>query len=346
MRNGAGKQREQNLDGRRVFKYVLGLLGLAALCVALYFVGRHFELSQYGGETVRGDLSQKADERRIITYDGAEYYYNNSLLNILIMGIDQDSENESSATQFRNGGQADFLMLMIIDPDTKRVSRLQIDRDTMTEITVLGVFGNPAGTRTAQICLSHGFGDGKAQSSEYTVDAVEKLLFGVNVDFYVALNLDSIPVLNDAVGGVTVLIEDDYAQYDPAMAQGETVTLMGDQAEMFVRWRLNVGDGTNASRMRRQNTYLSALTDKVYENISENANFIGTLYDAVGDGMVTDMKRGRMINEVNKAYKYDQGTVLSAQGEHIIGDDGFVEFIADQKALEKLVLDTFFLPVD
>lgn len=346
VRNGDRRQRAQDLDKRRMAKYVLCLVGLVVLCVLLYFIGRHIELSQYGEEVVRGDLSSKVDERRIITYENVEYYYNSALLNVLVMGIDQETEAAAGTNEYRNGGQADFLMLLIIDPETKSISRMQIDRDTMAEITVLGVFGNPAGTRTSQICLSHGFGDGKAQSSEFTVDAVEKLLFGTPVDFYVALNLDSIPVINDMVGGVTVLIEDDYTQYDPSMAPGTTVTLLGEQAEMFVRWRTNVGDGTNASRMRRQNVYLAALTDALFERISQSASFIGTLYDTMGDGMVTDMKRGRMINEVNKAYRYEQNEVLSIAGEHRIGEDGFMEFIADQKALEKLVLDTFFIPVN
>ena len=34
------------------------------------------------------------------------------------------------------------------------------------------------------------------------------------------------------------------------------------------------------------------------------------------------------------------------EGEHSIGIDGFMEFHADQAKLEKLVLDTFYLPHD
>src|SRR5699024_12834204 len=62
----------------------------------------------------------------------------------------------------------------------------------LTPITILGVLGNPSGMRTAQISLSHGFGDGGAQSCELTVEAVSNLLLGEKIDFYVAMNLDGI----------------------------------------------------------------------------------------------------------------------------------------------------------
>lgn len=73
------------------------------------------------------------------------------------MGVDRDSGE--------TGGQADFLQLLVIDDVGKTVKRLPIDRDTMTPITVLGVLGNRSGVRTAQLSLSHGFGDGKAEAA-------------------------------------------------------------------------------------------------------------------------------------------------------------------------------------
>lgn len=69
------------------------------------------------------------------------------------------------------------------------------------------------------------------------------------------MNMDGISELNDLAGGVTVTLEDDFSSIDPAMAKGTTLTLHGDQAETFVRSRMTVGDGTNASRMERQEAF-------------------------------------------------------------------------------------------
>ena len=133
----------------------------------------------------------------------------------------------------------------MIDSKDKTVRQLKIDRDTMAEVTVLGMLGNPVGTTQMQISLAHGFGDGKEESCGYARDAVSRLMQGENIDFYLAMSLDGISVLNDLAGGVTVTLEDDFSAADPAMTKGATLTLQGDQAEIFVRRRMDIGEGTN-----------------------------------------------------------------------------------------------------
>ena len=59
------------------------------------------------------------------------------------MGIDR--AGDAVVSGYRNGGQSDFLRLMVIDSAAKRITQLQIDRDTMTPITILGVLGQDGG---------------------------------------------------------------------------------------------------------------------------------------------------------------------------------------------------------
>ena len=74
--------------------------------------------------------------------------------------------------------------LIVIDSKNKTVRQLKIDRDTMAEVTVLGMLGNPVGTTKMQISLAHGFGDGREESCGYARDAVSRLLQGESIDFY------------------------------------------------------------------------------------------------------------------------------------------------------------------
>lgn len=74
--------------------------------------------------------------------------------------------------------------LIVIDSKNKTVRQLKIDRDTMAEVTVLGMLGNPVGTTKMQISLAHGFGDGREESCGYARDAVSRLLQGECIDFY------------------------------------------------------------------------------------------------------------------------------------------------------------------
>ena len=307
----------------------------------LFLVGEWLESQQEQPET-RGDYHWRyaADEQEI---NGKLYRPKTNLSTILFMGIDRDSTEEQ--TGFRNGGQADFLRLIVIDRSAKTISQLAIDRDTMTPIIVLGVLGNRSGYRTLQISLSHGFGDGKGQSCELTVEAVSNLLFGAHINGYVAMNMDGISVLNDSLGGVTVTLEDDFSALDPEMTVGKTMTLKGRQAELYVRSRMNMAVGTNSARMARQQTYISQMMDLLNKKIRGSSEFIGRLYDDLSSFVVTDFSRAQMINEAWSARNYTHNPVMELSGEHVIGADGFMEFHVDETALQEIVLQLFYQEV-
>ena len=139
-------------------------------------------------------------------------------------------------------------------------------------------------------------------------------------------------------------LEDDFTLLDPTMAKGATLTLLGKQAEYFVRNRLNIGIGTNESRMVRQQVYMDGLSQKLEARMDAegSADFIGGLFDRLDAYLLTDMKRGRIINEVWSTRAYERLPTVHPKGEYRIGEDGFIEFHADEAALEKLVIQTFY----
>ena len=264
----------------------------------------------------------------------------------MVMGVDKDSSTEISATDFRNGGQADFLRLIVIDNASHKIDQMQIDRDTMTPITILGVLGNKSGVRTAQISLSHGFGDGAEYSCQLTEDAVSNLLLGTDIDFYISMNLDGISALNDVAGGVTVTLEDDFSMIDPEMTQGRQITLVGDQAEIYVRSRMSMEVGTNEARMVRQQNYISQLVSQLNEKIRADRSYINTMYDAIEPYIITDMNRGRLINEIWAARDYERDALVELEGTHRVGSDGFMQFYADEASVQQAVLSLFYEKVE
>lgn len=314
---------------------------LILLGAALYAGGRWLETRD--AQAVRGDLTQtETVETREV--GGVTYRRRENLTSILVMGVDHDSEVESEGSY--EGGQADFQRVIVIDSENKTIRQLKIDRDTMAECTVLGYFGSPVGTKEMQISLAHGFGDGKEESCEYARQAAEGLLLDESIDFYLAMNLDGISTLNDLAGGVTVTLEDDFSEIDPAMTKGTTLTLQGDQAETFVRSRMTVGDGTNESRMKRQEEFLSQLAVQLGQKVRASEQFTADLYDELLPYLVTDMARGRIINEVWNARDYTLEPALELTGEHKIADDGFTEFYPDAGSVEQAVLELFWEPVE
>lgn len=314
-------------------KAICVLLIVAVVLLGLYRGGRWLEQRSNQPEP-RGDYQERKSSDATVTYNGAVYRQRRNVTSILLMGIDRDSGE--------TGGQADFLQLIVIDDAAKSIKRLPIDRDTMTPITVLGVLGNRSGVRTAQISLSHGFGDGKEQSCELTAEAVSNLLLGMPVDYYLAMNLDGIASLNDMAGGVTVTLTDDFSMLDSTMTQGATLTLHGEQAEIYVRSRMSVGIGTNETRMARQEQYVAKLLARLDARMKSDQNFSGALFDTLSPYLTTNMGRGRLINAVWSARDYARPEPLSITGEHRIGSDGFMQFYADEASLYEAALEMFY----
>lgn len=334
-------RRRRHLQERNVGLRFAGMVAaLVALALTLFIGVRWLDKRQEKPETL-GDYRQRLAYENLIEVDGVSYRPRQRLTTVLLMGVDSDPDVAASVG-YRRGGQADFLRLVVIDAAKKRISQIQLDRDTMTPITIIGVLGDRSGVRTAQLALAHAFGDGQAQSCELTVEAVSNLLLGIQIDFYTAMNMNGISVLNDAVGGVTVTLEDDFSAQDGAMVKGATLTLTGDQAELFVRSRQSIGEGTNQERMRRQQTYVSALRTQINRRQSENDNFISELYDELSPHIVTNLSKGRLINEAWFAADYEHGETYSLQGVHEIGKTGFMQFIPDDEALQRLVLELFY----
>lgn len=318
------------------------IVALIAVVLALVYQGGRWLETRNARPEARGDHLQRYAYEDTIEVDGTPYRRRKNVTSILLMGIDR--ANDAAVTGYRNGGQADFLQLLVIDSAEQKITRLQIDRDTMTPMTILGVLGNQSGVRTSQICLSHGFGDGKEQSCELTVSAVSNLLLGTSIDSYIAMNLDGISILNDAVGGVTVTLADDFSALDASMTLGKTMTLVGDQAEIFVRSRRNIGVGTNEARMARQQQYIAQLAEQVDGLIQDDEGFIGSLYDELKPYLITNLSRGTLINQAWNARNYGR-TLLEMEGTYQLGSDGFMQFYADEAALQQTVLELFYQEV-
>ncbi len=319
-------------------KAALLLAAIAVLLALAYRGGRWLETRNARPEA-RGDHLQRYEYEDNIEVDGVTYRRRKNVTTILLMGIDRDSGKVTSG--YRNGGQADFLQLLVIDSEQRKITRLPIDRDTMTPIAILGVLGSQSGIRTAQICLSHGFGDGKEQSCELTAGAVSNLLLGTPIDAYIAMYLDGIHVLNDAVGGVTVTLEDDFSALDVSMTQGKTLTLTGKQAELYVRSRRNIGAGTNEARMVRQRQYADRLAELLDRRVQEDQAYIGALYDELKPYLMTSLSRGALINQVWNTRAYERETA-ELKGLYRVGTDGFMQFHADETQLRQIVLELLY----
>ena len=278
---------------------------------------------------------------RTITVDGVEYFPRQDITVVLFMGIDRFGPVQDSGF-YTNTGAADVDMLIILDATQHKVELMYLNRDTMLTMPVLGIGGRPAGTYFGQLALAHTYGSGLQDSCENTRQAISDFLYGIKIDYYVSMNMDGIGILNDAVGGVTVNVTEDFSEVDPTIPMGQ-VTLMGQQAINYVRTRKDVGDQLNLTRIQRQMDYIRSFMDSLQAMQGNDSKFVMSLYEKLSPYIVTDCSTTVFNTLVSQYATYDLGRILSPEGKNVMGETYF-EFYVDENSLLEQTLDLFYAP--
>ena len=272
-----------------------------------------------------------------VRYDGVTYRYNTELTNILFLGIDK----EEDITQLHlpsDSGQCDFLALLSLNKEAKEARILQINRNTMTELDFYDMFGNYSTSMDGQIALQYAYNIGGSSSCWAVKKTVREMLMGIPIEAVLAMDISSVPLINDRLGGVTVTIEQDYTYIDPAFVKGEQVLLKGEQAESFVRYRDIMEFNSIEDRMSRQMEYLIGLIEVVSE-------YSGTqLYELMEPYLetviVTDMTAD--LAKSLPSYHYLTDEIAALPGEEVMGEY-YEEFILDEDGVRKLILSMFYV---
>lgn len=324
-----------------------------------------------------------------VEYDGKTYQARSSsdVTTVLLIGYDYQKKGEIVSDQegFINGGQSDFLLLLVFDHENKQIRQLQFDRDTMTDVIYISRDGKKSYPRRLQLCLSHAYGMTQEENNKNSVWAVENLLGiagendGAQVDWYMAMDITGINRLNDLLGGVTVPIEDDFSHYDETMTPGKTMKLTGRQAMIYCRLRYHIGTQDNKNRMRRQRTYMKAAAKLLKEKLADDPGYANELLNGMGlifdtskeldDGfgftstdhrgtpitdtpthyLMTNQSMDAIVSMMLNSLDYEICTVENLPGEHTIGYIGqnkAVEFITEKDAGIKWALDALYYPIN
>lgn len=330
---------------------VLIIFGMLVLLLATA-VGAYFYLNKKGEAQLKKNQSiasitapeeaSSEDDGKTIVYNGAKYKYNEDNINILFMGVDRDMQDTGEKVIGENG-QADVLIWAALDSKTGHLSLINISRDAMVDVNKYNVEDKYLGTDKMQLCLAYSYGDGKEKSCENTLQSVSRLMYGMPINAYVAIDYSAIAPLNDAIGGVTVNVLEDLTQSDSALKAGETVTLHGEQAQTYVRSRNTEVLDSNNQRMERQKQYIDAFLQQAISQTKKNLTLPVTLYNDVSDYMVTNISASEVTHLATLMIQngVSGGDILTVPGEVTQGDV-YAEFNPDDKELYKLILSVFY----
>lgn len=309
------------------------------LLVLVLIIGglRLLEPTFFHGE----EVATEPTASRTVTRDDVDYFPRQDITTILFMGIDQMGPVQSSDF-YRNYGESDVVMLVILDEKNETYTILAFNRDSMVTMPALGLGGKQAGTFYGQLALAHTYGTGLEDSAENVRTTLQDLLGDVRIDYYVAMNMDAISIMTDSIGGVTVNVTDDFSLVDDSIPMGQ-VTLNGDQAYSFVRIRENLGDQLNITRMNRHKEFINAFMKGFNQRVSNSDTFVLTTYDRVAPYIVTDCSVNTLTALVSRFSDYELLEVVSPEGENVLSEE-YYEFHLDEAALEELVLRLFYAP--
>lgn len=290
-------------------------------------------------EPDEGDTGQSQANNNVVYYDGQAYVYNTNIQNIIFLGIDNDDKLHTQEYP-SNAGQADCIMILSINKEEKTTNILQISRNTMTDIDIFDLNGNYFTSINAQLATQYAYGNGTDTSCWATKRTVEELLYKLPISGYFALDIAAVSKVNDMLGGVTITIPEDYTMIDPAFVKGETITLTGEQAEKYVRYRDTSTLGSNDGRMERQTQYIPALLDAIRKELGNSQGVLEEFFTEISAYMVTDLDVSSLEGLFRQ--EWEIGATTYVPGTTTMGEQ-YEEFHVDEDGLKKTLIELYYL---
>lgn len=192
------------------------------------------------------------------------------MMNILFLGTD------------REAGLCDVMMLINVNRTDSTATVAQIPRDTYARYTD----GSYKKLNGAYRTLG-----GASEAADFLADA-----FGIRIDHYVCIDLDTLCDVVDAMGGVDIELPIDMRYSDPEqglfieLKKGMT-HLDGKLAEQFIRFRSGYADG-DIGRMDAQKLFMAAVFSKLTDSFSP---VMAARLAAAADGVETDLGIGDLL---------------------------------------------------
>lgn len=320
---------------------LVAVAGAAAIAVAGIGIWKqqnnnNIAISQ-DGDTIESTAKE-------IVQNDQTYVYNEHISNYLFLGID-NREVQDTQTGQADAGQSDSLYLISWDRVENTLTRINIPRDTITEIEVFSMNGNSMGLSEDHISLAYGYGDGKHESCKLSKEAVSRLFFDIPIQGYCSISLDALPLLTESVGEVDVVVPNDsLLKVNPDYKKGTTVTLNKDNTEQFVRYRDIETTQSALSRMERQEAFLDAFGKKVKERFKKNPLIVTELYKKLDPYMVTNISNDQFV-KLMKASNEGTSDQWTIPGEGVEGDY-YDEYHVDEEAFREKVMETFYVKAE
>lgn len=223
-------------------------------------------------------------------------------LNVLVIGSDsREGANDvdgAGATGTTSGMRSDTTMLVHIAANRSHVDVVSIPRDTLVDIPSCTL---PDGSTTepqSDVMFNSAFqtggeGGDLGAAAACTIMAVEELT-GVFVDDFVVVDFAGFINVIDALGGVAMYVPEDIDDHLAQLTLEQGCRLLnGTEALGFARVRKTVGDGSDISRIgRQQDLVLAIIQEALSTNLLKNPPRLYRFLDTSTQTLTTGSRIG------------------------------------------------------
>lgn len=324
-------------------KRIIGSIIVCVIVLSAGLFGVYRQIQNQNAMDVRGSSHNVGSGYREVTYKGEKYRYNNRILSILYAGVDSTGKMETKA-RYGNKARADSIQLIVMDEKKCRMSVVSINRDTMTDIRQYSLDGTDMGLYQTHIGYAYTYGDGGKVSCENLCEAVSLLFGGIPINRYVVTNQDSMPYINNLVGGVEVTVpNNDLAEEYPDLYEGAQVTLDDTTIKPFLQYRDTSIDFSNEGRMERQRAFAMSYVNKVKSMDKSRIEKLWDSLDTMKDYLQTSITKNQYINLADfiKKSELTDDSFIKLEGQDQVGKI-HDEFYPDEDALQQLIIDLFY----
>lgn len=221
------------------------------------------------------------------------------VINILLIGQDAREGEDSK--------NADTVILVTVNKETKKINMTSFLRDAYVTLNgVEDINGKPhSGSTKLTLVYALGYSFGGDLGAMQLMDSVLTKNFGPVVDHNIEVDMDAFDACINALGGVTIALDEDEAKYMNSYFKDypDRVYEVGDNlvdgwaAEVYVRTRhANNGD-SDFNRTDRQRAVVAQVLEKLK---GKSLLEINALVDKLLPMVLTDMTNGDITNYITE----------------------------------------------
>lgn len=219
-------------------------------------------------------------------------------ISILLMGTDTGALGRDYK------GRTDSMMIVTLNPQSKKTTVTSIPRDTAVNIP------GYKSVSPAKINSAYSYGQTKT-----AIKTVQNLL-NVPIDFYALINMGGMEKVINKVGGIDITPTMSFKYYDFSFKKGKRTHMNGKTALAYSRMRYDDPQG-DYGRQKRQRAVLSALLHKSSSvKTLLNQGFINSLSDQTQTDLTFD-ELTTIAKEYNSVRKNISETHLQGEGSEV-----------------------------